>query len=47
MGRPDYRKSVIEEFSTGEKQANDIGLVVVWEMGERWKDMFEALSYLD
>jgi hypothetical protein len=39
--------SLIEEFSFGVKQANDIGLAVVWEIGDRWKGMFDILSYLD
>jgi hypothetical protein len=39
--------ALIEEFTTGEKNPGDIGLVVVWEMGNSWKQMFDVLSYLD
>lgn len=39
--------SLIEEFSTDEKKADDIGLVVAWQMGGRYTEMFDALSYLD
>ena len=38
---------LIEEFGTGEKVANDIGLVVAWEMGTKWKGTFDIVSYLD
>lgn len=39
--------ALIEEFSTSEKVPNDIGLAVVWELGEKWKEQFTILSYLD
>jgi hypothetical protein len=46
----EYKYSVdalIEEFSTDVKNPEDIGLVVAWEMGERFAEMFDVLSYLD
>lgn len=39
--------ALIEEFQTEEKSSNEIGLVVAWEMGERWKGLFDIVSYLD
>ena len=38
---------MVEEFSTGEKLPNDIDLAVVWDIGEKWKEQFTILSYLD
>jgi hypothetical protein len=39
--------ALIEEFTTGEKNPDDIALAVAWEMGEKWKGNFAVLSYLD
>jgi hypothetical protein len=39
--------ALIEEFGREEKRPEDIGLVVTWEVGERWAESFEILSYLD
>ncbi|MCO7627111.1 ATP-binding protein [Pseudomonas fluorescens] len=38
---------LIEELQGGVKYIEDIGLVVVWEMGLRWKEMFDATCLLD
>ncbi|WP_035054503.1 ATP-binding protein [Andreprevotia chitinilytica] len=38
---------LIEELQSGEKDVNDIGLVVVWDMGEKWSEMFEVTCLLD
>lgn len=39
---------LLEEFSVGEKSPDDIGLVVAWEMGLKWKGSgFEVISYLN
>lgn len=37
---------LIEEIQGEIKSAEDIGLAVVWEMGEKWKEMFDVTSYL-
>ena len=39
--------ALIEEFQNGEKNPDVIGLAVAWEMGSKWKENFEVLSYLD
>jgi hypothetical protein len=39
--------SLIEEFLTEDKKADDVGLVVAWQMGSRYAEMFDVLSYLD
>jgi hypothetical protein len=39
--------ALIEELGTGQKNADDIGLVVCWDMGEKWKGQFDVISYLD
>ena len=39
--------SLIEEFTIGEKNPDEIALAVAWEMGEKWKGNFTVLSYLD
>ncbi|MCP3104221.1 ATP-binding protein [Myxococcus sp. K15C18031901] len=39
--------ALVEDFQTGVKSVNDVKLVVVWEMGERWREDFRILSYLD
>lgn len=38
---------LIEELQTGVKDVNDIGLVVVWDSGEKWREMFEVTCLLD
>ena len=39
--------ALIEEMDTGQKSANEIGLAVCWELGERWSSSFDILSFLD
>ncbi|WNG34694.1 ATP-binding protein [Archangium violaceum] len=39
--------ALVEEFQTGVKAVNDVKLAVVWEMGEKWREDFRVLSYLD
>jgi hypothetical protein len=39
--------ALIEEFATCEKNPEDIALAVAWEIGEKWKESFTVLSYLD
>jgi hypothetical protein len=46
----EYKYSVdalIEEFGTEMKRPEDIGLVVAWEMGDKWDQYFKVASYLD
>lgn len=46
----EYKYSVdglIEEIQSGEKSIEDIGLIVAWEIGIKWKQIFEITSYLD
>lgn len=38
---------LIEEFQTEVKAVEDISLAVAWELGKKWEQMFEAISYLD
>ena len=38
---------LIEELQGEVKAAEDIGLVVVWELGGKWKEIFDVTSYLD
>ncbi|MEN3331173.1 MAG: hypothetical protein V7641_538 [Blastocatellia bacterium] len=38
---------LIEEIQGEIKNAGDIGLAVVWDIGTKWKQMFDAISYLD
>lgn len=38
---------LIEELQSGVKDVRDIGLVVAWEMGAKWKEMFDATCLLD
>lgn len=38
---------LIEELQSDLKSTEDIGLVVAWEMGDKWKNMFTCVSYLD
>ncbi len=39
--------ALIEEFNNGTKSPNDVGLAVVWKMGDKWKGYFDVVSYLD
>jgi hypothetical protein len=39
--------ALIEELGTGDKNADEIGLVVCWDMGDKWKGQFDVLSFLD
>ena len=38
---------LIEELQAGVKAIEDVDLVIAWELGEKWAQMFEAISYLD
>ena len=38
---------LIEELQSGVKDINDIGLVVVWSMGTKWREMFDVTCHLD
>jgi len=38
---------LVEELQSGVKDINDIGLLVAWEMGEKWREMFDVTSLLD
>jgi hypothetical protein len=38
---------LIEEIQGGVKNVEDISLVVAWEMGNKWKQLFDVTSYLD
>ena len=38
---------LIEELQSGVKDVNDIGLVVAWDMGKKWREMFDVTSLLD
>lgn len=39
--------ALIEDFNNETKKTNEIGLVVAWEMGNKWKNAFDITSYLD
>ncbi|HWR35222.1 MAG TPA: hypothetical protein VN622_05050 [Clostridia bacterium] len=39
--------SLIEEMDTGEKNANEIGLAVCWELGDKWQTSFDIVSFLE
>lgn len=39
--------ALVEELDTGYKNANEIGLAVCWEMGDKWRGNFDAVSFLD
>lgn len=46
----EYKYSVdglVEELQSGVKNAQDIGLVVAWEIGTKWKEMFDVTCLLD
>ncbi len=38
---------LIEEFQTEVKAADDVDLVIAWELGNKWKLLFDVISYLD
>lgn len=38
---------LIEELQQQVKVSNDIGLAVAWEMGKKWRQIFDVTSYLD
>ena len=39
--------SLIQDFDNEDKSPNDIGLVVVWTMGnQKWRERYQAISYL-
>lgn len=38
---------LVEELQSGVKDVNDIGLAVAWEMGDKWREMFDVTSLLD
>ena len=40
-------RGLFEEFTTGEKNADEIGLVVAWSLSGNWKRDFQITSYLD
>lgn len=37
---------LIEEIQSGDKEAENIELVVAWEMGKKWSSMFDVTTYL-
>jgi hypothetical protein len=39
--------ALIEELDNGTKRAEDIDLIVCWELGTKWATHFDVLSYLD
>jgi hypothetical protein len=39
--------ALIEELDTEYKNANEIGLAVCWELGDKWKSIFDIVSFLD
>jgi hypothetical protein len=39
--------SLVEEFQSGVKAVEDIGLVVTWEMHDKWRQMFDAVCLFD
>jgi Histidine kinase-, DNA gyrase B-, and HSP90-like ATPase len=38
---------LIEEVQAEVKAVEDVDLVIAWELGEKWRQMFEVTSYLD
>lgn len=38
---------LIEEIQADVKSPEDIGLTVVWEIGDQWRQIFDVTSYLD
>ena len=39
--------ALIREFKSDEKRAKDIDLVIAWEIGKEYQDMYEIVSLLD
>lgn len=39
--------ALMEELDTTQKNANEIGLVVCWELGEKWQSSFDIVTFLD
>jgi len=38
--------SLLQDFDNEDKDPRDIGLVIVWTMGTRWRERFQTISYL-
>ncbi len=38
---------LVEELQSEVKAVEDVDLVVAWELGEKWRQMFDVTSYLD
>lgn len=38
--------SLIQDFDNEDKDVRDIGLVIVWTLGNRWRERFQIMSYL-
>lgn len=38
--------SLIQDFDNEDKDVRDIGLVVVWTLGNRWRERFQVISFL-
>ncbi|WP_143132148.1 hypothetical protein [Methylobacterium sp. 174MFSha1.1] len=38
---------LVEELQSGVKNVNDIGLAVAWNIGKKWREMFDVTSLLD
>ena len=38
---------LVEELQAEVKAVEDIGLVIAWELGNKWRQMFDVVSYLD
>lgn len=38
---------LIEEFQSEVKSPEHVTLAIAWEIGEKWKEMFDVVSYLD
>ena len=46
----EYKHSIdalIDDFDNGIKSPKEIGLVVAWEMGDKWENAYTVTSYLD
>ena len=38
---------LVEELQSEVKAVEDVDLVIAWELGEKWRQMFDVTSYLD
>jgi hypothetical protein len=38
--------ALLQDFDNEDKDPRDIGLVIVWTMGNRWRERFQTISYL-